>query len=96
MDDSGTLSRLHPEGARYYRNQDMPQFVTPNGAVLVAEVARFLEKPGFFVDGTVGYGMPEERSLDINSEFDLKIVDAVMRQAIADAPDRELAEEAAE
>lgn len=96
IDESGTLSRLHPEGARYYRNQDMPQFVTPNGAVLVAEVGRFLDSPGFFVDGTVGYRMPEERSLDVNTEFDLTIVDAVMRQVTADAPGRGVADEAAE
>lgn len=48
----------------------------PNCAVGVAEIPWFKEKQSFLTDETFGYVMPRERSIDVESEFDLWVVKA--------------------
>lgn len=54
-------------------HQDEACYV-PNGAIAVAEIPWLLKEQTFVTDETLGYVMPRERSIDVDSEFDLWLV----------------------
>lgn len=64
------LRRLIPAAAEFNRRQDYPDFYRLNGAVYVAEIAWLRQTRTFLSDETVGFEMPSERSLDIDTEQD--------------------------
>ena len=55
------------------RRQEMPLSYLPNGAVYVVEIAKFRQNHAFYGPGSVGYPMPRERSVDIDTQFDLAL-----------------------
>jgi CMP-N,N'-diacetyllegionaminic acid synthase len=61
------------------RRQDLPQIFSLNGAVYVAKVSELLRSRSFITPGTVGYRMPKDRSLDIDTEQDFRICEILMR-----------------
>jgi len=65
-------------GRETRRRQDLPDAVVPNGAVYVSKVSRYRQDRDFYVPGAVAYQMPEDRSVDIDAEFDLRIMEAVL------------------
>lgn len=56
-----------------YCRQDLPAYYTLNGAVYVADCTWLANNKSFLSENTIGYVMPTERSLDIDTEFDLNI-----------------------
>ncbi len=50
-----------------------------NGAVFVATADFVKTKKTFLTEKTIGYVMPRERSLDINGEWDLRILESLLR-----------------
>ncbi len=48
-----------------------------NGAIYCARTAYWLMHEGFYGPQTVGYVMPAERSIDIDTEFDLQVARAL-------------------
>lgn len=48
----------------------------PNGAIAVAEIAWLLQEQTFVTHETTGFVMPRERSIDVDSEFDLWLVNS--------------------
>jgi N-acylneuraminate cytidylyltransferase len=73
MNSDDTLCRLI-NGAKYQRRQDIPKVYSVNGAVYVAEYSWLKEKKSFVDEKTVGFVMPNERSYDIDTEFDIQLV----------------------
>jgi N-acylneuraminate cytidylyltransferase len=69
--------RLEPvvAGARATRRQDLPAAYLLNGAVYVAETSALLAHRTFVMSGTVALEMPDERSIDIDTESDLALAD---------------------
>ncbi|MBT4711713.1 MAG: acylneuraminate cytidylyltransferase family protein [Alphaproteobacteria bacterium] len=60
------------------RRQDLPEVFSANGAVYVAQ-CDWLRKSGHFeTPETVGYPMPADRSIDIDSELDLQIAASIL------------------
>jgi len=59
------------------RSQDLPECLVLNGAVYVAETRALKETGDFLAEGVVGYEMPKERSLDIDTRLELKIARAL-------------------
>lgn len=55
------------------RRQDLPETFILNGAIYVAETDWFLVHKSFLSAATIAYVMPEERSLDIDTEMDFKL-----------------------
>lgn len=55
------------------RRQEFEGTYLPNGAVYVSAISDFIKNPTFFKPGTRGYVMPQERSVDIDSAFDLRV-----------------------
>jgi len=55
----------------FARRQDCPPCYTLNGAIYAWKSAHFFELNSVITDKTLVYEMPAERSIDIDSEFDL-------------------------
>jgi len=71
-DAAGRLAPVLPAASGFYRRQDYPDVFLLNGAVYVAEVTWLLENKSFVGKDTLGYEMPPERSIDIDTEADLR------------------------
>jgi len=64
---------LHPVDNNYLnftRRQDLSDFFKPNGAIYLARVSWLLRNGGFISQKTLGYVMPLERSVDIDTPLD--------------------------
>jgi CMP-N,N'-diacetyllegionaminic acid synthase len=62
------------------RRQQAPAVLALNGAVYVARTDHLAGGGAFLAPGTIGYVMPTERSFDIDTELDLRIVDFLLHQ----------------
>jgi N-acylneuraminate cytidylyltransferase len=60
------------------RRQDLPKVYALNGAVYVAENEWLMRERSFLAGEPLGYEMPQERSLDIDTELDLKVFEALV------------------
>lgn len=60
------------------RRQELPSVYIPNGAVFVANCSWFKKNRSFYSDSTVGYIMPRERSIDLDTEFDFKLLETYL------------------
>ena len=70
------LSKSLPE--HFTRRQDVPRSFDMNASIYVWRRDEFLTDPQVFYERTVLYEMPEERSIDIDTELDWRIVDMLM------------------
>lgn len=55
------------------RSQDLPTHYRLNGAIYIADVIKFRENLGFFMKNSRAYIMPQDRSVDIDTEIDFKL-----------------------
>lgn len=84
-DEKGRLHRLLETDGPAYRRQDLAPVLALNGAVYVAEVSWFRTHQTFFTEETVGYEMPRERSVDIDTPLDLMLVETILAEARKEA-----------
>jgi CMP-N,N'-diacetyllegionaminic acid synthase len=76
----GQLERvLQDDSARVSRRQELPPVYRPNGAVYVARIPWLRETQTFLAAGTLGYVMPFERSLDIDTASDFVHAELALR-----------------
>ncbi len=61
------------------RRQDLPKTYLPNGAIYIASAETLKQTHSFYTPKTKPYIMPAERSLDIDSEFDLLFAEVLMK-----------------
>jgi len=66
-----------PEG--YLRRQDLPSVYSVNGAIFLIRPDVLESRRTWYPDPTHGYVMPVERSLDVNTEWDLRLADMILR-----------------
>lgn len=59
----------------YLRRQDAPPCYALNGSIYVWRYDRLIAEPKVFYPDTVLYEMPEDRSVDIDTEFDFRIAE---------------------
>lgn len=64
------------------RRQDAPKCYDMNASIYIWRRESLMEKEGLFQLDTRLYEMPEERSVDIDSELDFEIVDFLMRRRV--------------
>ncbi|MGY8633299.1 acylneuraminate cytidylyltransferase family protein [Bradyrhizobium sp. 14AA] len=64
------------------RRQDAPRCFDMNASIYVWRVASFLEQPAVFYPNTRLFEMPEERSIDIDSDLDFALVELLLRQRL--------------
>ena len=62
------------------RSQNHPKIYRPNGAVYGMWTKSFEKSRNFFKGKIRGYYMPRERSIDIDTELDLKIAEALLNE----------------
>jgi CMP-N,N'-diacetyllegionaminic acid synthase len=65
------------------RRQDAPRCFDMNASIYVWRVAPFLEQPAVFYPDTRLFEMPEERSIDIDSDLDFALVELLLRQRLS-------------
>lgn len=78
IDGAGRLEPIVPRDALPDRRQDLPPSYALNGAVYVARVEWLRKANTFVAEGTVGYVMPPERSVDIDTERDLLLAEFLL------------------
>ena len=76
--EDGRLSRLMGPAAT--RRQDLPQVWAANGAVYVARVSWLRQANSFVGEGTVGWEMPPERSVDIDTLLDFRLAELLLTE----------------
>ncbi|OGR20664.1 MAG: acylneuraminate cytidylyltransferase [Desulfobacula sp. RIFOXYA12_FULL_46_16] len=81
MFNMGMDNKLSPVLGETYLNrprQELPIVYMPTGAIYIAESGWFLENRSFYSDSTTGYIIPQERSLDIDSQFDFRLFETIV------------------
>lgn len=64
------------------RRQDAPRAYDMNASIYVWRAHRFLAAPAVFYPDTRLFVMPEERSIDIDSELDFRIVELLLAERL--------------
>ena len=77
------LIKLDPSTS--LRRQDLPPAFVLNGAIYVADIAWLVESRSFISPETVGYEMPQSRSVDIDEEADLAVAEQMLRVTVSSA-----------
>jgi N-acylneuraminate cytidylyltransferase/CMP-N,N'-diacetyllegionaminic acid synthase len=67
------------------RRQDAPRCFDMNASIYAWRVAAFLENPAVFYPDTRLFEMPEERSVDIDSDLDFTLVELLLRKRLESA-----------
>ena len=81
LDNARRLTRYAvPVGSLALRRQDLPEAWCLNGAIFAARTDWFLLKRTFVSEQTVGYPMPVERSLDIDTQDDVRYLKTLLEQ----------------
>lgn len=65
------------------RRQDAPRCFDMNASIYAWRVAAFLENPSVFYPDTQLFEMPEDRSIDIDSDLDFTLVELLLRKRLA-------------
>ena len=63
----------------YLRRQDLPPAYALNGSLYLNRRESLLRDHTFLPPGTLGYVMPPERSLDVDTPWDFHLAELVLR-----------------
>lgn len=74
----GTIGDFIQTETRYTRRQDLPPAYALNGAIYLNTPKSLLDSGSFTPEGTVGYLMPQDRSLDIDTEWDFHLAELLL------------------
>ncbi len=78
---SGVLQPVHAQNATSpVRRQDGTSIFSLNGAIYVMGTEQFLARRNFLTENTVGFEMPQERSIDIDTHTDLLFSEFLLSQ----------------
>jgi CMP-N,N'-diacetyllegionaminic acid synthase len=79
IDAAGRLSNWTGPDCPVTRRQDLPPLHALNGAIYLVRREVLMDKGTFYTEQTLAYIMPPERSLDVDTLWDLKLADLVLR-----------------
>jgi CMP-N,N'-diacetyllegionaminic acid synthase len=74
-----TISPILPNVPQIARRQELPPVYILNGAIYVAEVEWLKQNMSFLHEETVGYIMPNTRSIDIDTKSDLELCETYLK-----------------
>jgi len=77
--DGGYLKPLYGQEALNKRRQDIPQTYLPNGAIYIASHKILRQYRTFYTPKTKPYLMSQEKSLDIDTEIDFLVGEAIIK-----------------
>lgn len=70
-----------PRDCAYWQRQNLPSAYAINGLIYVIRCSRFMREATYFTDKSFGYVVPPERSLDIDTAWDLKVADLLLSES---------------
>jgi N-acylneuraminate cytidylyltransferase/CMP-N,N'-diacetyllegionaminic acid synthase len=79
IDDGDLLKDYLPDLRTPACRQDLPPAYALNGAIYLIRREAFLALENWYSETTCAYVMPEERSLDIDSPWHMRIADLALR-----------------
>jgi len=79
----GQLQDFMPPPKPSMRRQELPEVFALNGAIFLIRPEVLIAKKTWYPEGTYGYVMPPERALDIDTPWDLRLADLVMRDRMS-------------
>jgi CMP-N,N'-diacetyllegionaminic acid synthase len=79
LDATGALVPFVKSDIFYRRRQDLPVAYADNGSIYLTRCAALVAERSHIPSGTIPYLMPPERSIDIDSAWDLKIAEMALR-----------------
>lgn len=71
---------LHPDHNKGKRRQDLPELYVRNGAIFITDTAYLLKAELVIGDEPVIYVMPAERSMNIDTRYDMKLTEWLMER----------------
>lgn len=73
-------------GEEYFnmRRQDLPKLYSPNGAIFISTPQYLKKNKTFYSKKTLPYIMPQERSIDIDTELDFKFAELLLKERKSD------------
>ncbi len=77
LDDEQRLRPYFPEYIGK-KSQEMPAAFRANGAIHVLEVTAFERERSYYAQPLIGYEMPWQRSIDIDTEHDLRFAESLL------------------
>ena len=81
LGDQGEIGDFLPLDRPYKRRQDMPPAYALTGAVYLVKRQILLERQTFYTDRTFPYIMPAERSMDIDTKWDLDLAEMILKDS---------------
>jgi len=82
VDSQGVVALSKPLAAGIVRRQDAPPCYDMNASIYVWRHDVLFASDSVFIDDTRLYVMPEERSIDIDSELDFRLVELLMHERL--------------
>ena len=76
---NGTLVGFLPKAPKCTRRQGLPPAYALNGAIYLARREVLLNQRTLYTEKTYAYIMPQERSLDIDTPWDLYLADLILK-----------------
>jgi len=77
--DDGSLANFVTTDIAYLRRQDLPAAYALNGALYLNRPESVLRDHTFLPPGALGYVMPHERSLDVDTPWDLHLIELILQ-----------------
>ena len=78
IDKQGYMHDFVTQEQPIHRRQDLPSLYALNGAIYATKTNLFLEVKSWFPQSTYAYIMPPERSVDIDTPWDLQLAGLVL------------------
>lgn len=76
--NQGILSPIFPDLIGR-KSQEMPEAYRPNGALHILNIPAFEREKSYFAQPLVGYVMPLERSMDIDTKLDMIFAESMLQ-----------------
>ena len=77
--NDGEIKQFSDSSSKFQRRQDLPKIYILNGAIYISSVSKLLKTKKFINSDTVGYVMPLERSLDIDTMDDMNFFKQIIK-----------------
>jgi len=80
IDADGIIQDMYLKRYTAPRRQLLPEVFTENGAIYMVRITVFRQEQSFMPERSAAYIMPEERSLDIDTPWDLKLAEFMLTE----------------
>lgn len=82
VDSNGVLRPMFPDFNALKNRQDYEETFIPNGAIFIFDTNKLKQSRNYYMEKTYPYIMPQNRSVDIDTEFDFKVAELLLQEGI--------------